>query len=262
MRRLLPSARSLLVGWAIVAAAVGGYLVARETSLFAIDRIVVEGAPPAVAVQVRRSAAGTLGQSLVALDGAALLGRVQALPWVRSARYDRAFPHTLRLLVRPEQPVAVLRAGARSWLVAGDARVLQPVRRRAEPGLPRIWVQSSTSVAVGQRLDRESGGAAARTLAPLARGSFPRRIVSVSLAGDELVFALVGGLQLRLGRPEDLRLKLAVARGILPHLPGGTGYLDVSVPERPVSGPAQPPTATATATATAAPASENLQVSG
>jgi hypothetical protein len=48
---------------------------------------------------------------------------------------------------------------------------------------------------------------------------------------------LRSGLQLRLGDARDLGLKLAVARRIFA-LPGLTvdGYVDVSVPERPVAG--------------------------
>ena len=51
-----------------------------------------------------------------------------------------------------------------------------------------------------------------------------------------LVFHLRSGVELRLGDPTDVRLKLAVARRALRGLPAGTAYLDVSVPERPVAG--------------------------
>ena len=56
-------------------------------------------------------------------------------------------------------------------------------------------------------------------------------------AGKELTLVLGGGLELRLGDTGDLRLKLAIARRILRATgaaAGGGGYLDVSVPERPV----------------------------
>ena len=48
---------------------------------------------------------------------------------------------------------------------------------------------------------------------------------------------LAAGLELRLGDSGDLRLKLAIARRILAATGAaraGGGYLDVSVPERPV----------------------------
>ena len=54
--------------------------------------------------------------------------------------------------------------------------------------------------------------------------------------GKQLSLVLGGGFEVRLGDVGDLRLKLAIARRIL-HMTGagnGGGYVDVSVPERPV----------------------------
>jgi len=53
---------------------------------------------------------------------------------------------------------------------------------------------------------------------------------------EGLVFRLRNGLELRLGDPTDIRLKLAILRAAMRHLPTGTLYLDVSVPGRPVAG--------------------------
>jgi hypothetical protein len=50
-----------------------------------------------------------------------------------------------------------------------------------------------------------------------------------------LILVLPDGVELRFGEPTDLRLKLAVARRALPFVGPGS-YLDVSVPQRPVSG--------------------------
>jgi cell division protein FtsQ len=234
--RLLPPWRVLAAGWIAVAAAAGAYAIARETPIFAISRIQVAGAPAPVAAAVSNALASYRGRSLVGLDGGAVLGRLEALPAVYRAHYDRAFPNTLRIFVRAERPVGVLRAGPRSWLVAADARVLAVVPRRSDPELPRIWVPADTPVTVGATLGGDAGGAAARAIAPLARSGFPARVAAVSLVRGELRFALAGGLEVRLGQPDDLRLKLAIARRILGVLPAGTTYLDLSVPERPVSG--------------------------
>lgn len=233
-RTVLPSGKILLGCWLVAALAAGGYALARETSLFAVRSIDVSGAPAPLAAEIRRTLASMRGRSLVGLDGAAVLGRVEALPEVQDARYDRAFPSTLRIVVHPERPVAVLRAGLASWLVSARARVVGRLRPRTHPELPRIWIPASTQLATGQTLAAGEGGAAARALAPLA-GRFPARITSVTLAGGELTFTLAGRTELRFGRAEDLRAKLAVARRILPQLPAGTTYLDVSVPERPVA---------------------------
>jgi len=60
------------------------------------------------------------------------------------------------------------------------------------------------------------------------------------LAGGELTLRLRSGLELRLGAPTDVRLKLAIARRALRVLPPGSAYVDVSVPGRPVAGPNPP----------------------
>jgi len=238
LARFAPSRRSLAVGAALVVAAGGLYAVARQTSAFAISTLQVSGAPDAVQRQVRRSLAPFLGTSLLALDGAALERRAAALPTVVSVTYDRGFPHTLRIVVVPERPVAVLHRGTETWLVSARGRVMQRVRNGTEPALARIWVPRKADVAVGAFLAPEGGGTAARTLASAVR--FPARMATVSVAHGELVFRLHSGVELRLGDPTDVRLKLAIARRALAQLPAGATYLDVSVPGRPVAGTDNP----------------------
>jgi cell division protein FtsQ len=233
--RLVPSRRSLAIGLAIVAAAGAAYVVARESSLFAVRTIDVTGAPPPLQAQVRTALAPVLGTSLLALDGSAVVRRVEALPAVLSAGYDRSFPHGLRIVVVPEKPIAVLRRGPDSWLVSARGRVVSTLPRRSDPPLPRIWVPTAVQVTVGGFLDPTHGGTAARSLALVAT-RFPARIAIASYANGELTFRLRSGLELRLGDPTDVRLKLAIARRALYALPPGATYLDVSVPRRPVAG--------------------------
>jgi cell division protein FtsQ len=234
----LPSPRSLLVGLAVFAAAVAAYFGALESPLFAVRTIVVRGASPAVRAQVLAALRPTIGGSLLKVDGGTVDRRLASVPWVSSASFDRDFPHTLVVTVRPERPVAVLRRGAASWLVSARGRVLQTLRRRARLDLPRIWVPHKASVAVGDTLGTDDGGREARALAPLALVRFPVGVASVTATDDQLTFLLRTGVQLRLGDPSDLRLKLAIARRVLKALPvAAGGYVDVSVPQRPVALP-------------------------
>jgi cell division protein FtsQ len=233
--RLLPSRRSLLVGIGVAAVAAGAYAAARQSAMFAITTLELRGAPPQVARAARRAAAPVVGTNLLALDGAALERRLEALPGVVSVTYDRAFPHTLRIRVVPEEPVAVLRRGTESWLVSARGRVIERLPRGGGGAYPRVWVTRATPVAAGDVLRDGGGGLASRALA-LAAG-FPARIAAVSLRRGQLAFHLRSGVELRLGEPTDVRLKLAIARRALRALPVGTAYLDVSVPGRPVAGP-------------------------
>lgn len=226
--------RGLAVVVAIPIVAAGAYFAARETSMFAIRTVDVSGGTPALQAQVRAAAAPFLGRSLVGLDRATIERRVDGLPWVVSSRFDRAFPHTLRVTVVPERPVAVLRRGTQSWLVSARGRALARVRNGARPGLPRVWVPTAAEVAAGVFLAPDEGGAAARVLA--LASVLPARAATAALAHGELTIRLRSGLELRLGEPVDVRLKLAVARRALFVLPPGSTYLDVSLPQRPVAG--------------------------
>ena len=234
LARAAPSRRSIVVGLAIVALAAAAYLAARDTGMFAVRRIEISGAPPTVARQIDRALAPLVGTSLVALDGQALERRIDGLPSVATVRYDRAFPHTLRVSVVPERAVAVLRSGNTAWLVSARARVIGRAARAARLSLPRIWLPAATRIVPGAFLAPTAGGDAARALG-FADG-FPVHIRFASSGNGGIVFQLASGVDLRLGNAGDTRLKLAVARRALPLLPSGTTYLDVSLPGRPVAG--------------------------
>ena len=231
---LAPTRRSVAVGLGIVAFVLGGYIIARATSLFAIGRIEVHGGSPQVESQVRKALASLTGTPLVGLDGSAVLRRVDALPTVARGSYDRAFPHTLRITVVPERPTAILRRGPGSWLVSVSGRVMARLPSGAAPSLPRIWVSGSTAVQVGGRLVAPGAALAARAVG--LAGPFAARVVTASYAEGLLVFHLRSGLQLLLGGGNDIRLKVAVAERALALVPSGSTFLDVSSPGRAVSG--------------------------
>ena len=236
--RALPSGRSLLIGFAILAAAAGLYALARVTPMFALNRIEVVGAPPSVAAHVQSALAPLKGTSLLALNGAKVDRRIADLTDVAAATYDRDFPHTLRVVIRPEHPVAVLRRGAGAWLVAADARVITTVHPRSRTGLPQVWLTQSGAPQVGAALTDRLGLRAVRALALARRDKLQLRVRVVRAHPHELTFLLASGLELRLGDVRAVPLKLAVAARILPRVLGQSGYtyLDVSVPERPVAG--------------------------
>jgi cell division protein FtsQ len=233
--RLVPSGRSLAIAFLIVAGVVAAWLGARDTGVFAVRTIDVAGAPPAVAMQVRRALTTTRGTSLLKVDLNASLRTVEALPTVASARFDRAYPHTLRVVVVPEQAVAVVRQGAHSYLVSARGRVIATSARHGKPALARIWVKHTVDIRLGAVTEGDLRTAVS-AVAPLAGSRFPGRVNSVTATPDELTLRLRSGLEVRLGDPLDVALKLAVAARVIPLLAAGTAYLDVAVPERPVAG--------------------------
>jgi cell division protein FtsQ len=234
---LVPTRRALLLAGAALGAAGALYLVARETPIFAVRSIEIRGVRGAAAAHVRAALRPLERKSLLSLHGSVVADRLAAVPDVQSATYDRAFPNTLRVVVVPERPVAVIRQGASAWLVSARGRVLRALARGTERTLPRIWLPRGADVQVGAAVAPDEGGQAAAALAIARRVGFHGRVRDVSTPGGSLVFSLRSGLQLRLGDEHDLALKLSVAARILP-LARGAAYLDLSLPARPVAGSA------------------------
>ncbi|MGZ4382513.1 MAG: cell division protein FtsQ/DivIB [Gaiellaceae bacterium] len=227
----------MLLGLALLVLACGAYLVALETSVFAVRTIDVRGSTPQIRAEAVQALKGELGRSLLRVDGADLDRRLSTLPGVTSVRWDRAFPNTLRVTIRAERPVLVLRRGRDAFLVSATGRVLRTLAHPRLSSLPRVWLPSHTQVAVGARLEPGAGQGAAVALASLRGASLPASVREVRVDGEELTIVFASGFQVRLGDAGDVRLKLAIARRIFRAAGIGStsvGYLDVSVPERPV----------------------------
>lgn len=232
--RFLPSGRSLLAGVLLLLTGVGLYAAARTTSAFAVDRITVRGGSPEVAADVRTALAPALDESLLGLDLSELTRIAEQVPMVAAASFDRAYPHTLEIAVVPEVPVAVLRQGSSSWLAAAGGRVVAELDRGERPSLPRIWLKRDVDVRVGESL-RGSERVAVAVVTPLVGDPLPSVVTSVLAGREGVTLRLRSGVELRLGDAADVALKLEVARRVLAEH-DVSGYLDVSVPERPVAG--------------------------
>ncbi|HST25833.1 MAG TPA: FtsQ-type POTRA domain-containing protein [Gaiellaceae bacterium] len=230
--RWLPSTKSLAIGLTLVALAGGAYAIARETSVFAVQRIDVRGAPPALADQIETALRPIEGQSLVSFDRSAADHRLAGLPQIARVSYDRDFPHTLRVSVVVEEPVAIVRRASQAWLVASGGRVLQ-LLTGTYPALPRIWLAAETNVTVGERAET---GSAILVATALRSAHLPGRVLSIRDEGNgQIVLQLQSGRQVRLGDSSNLAVKLAVAAAVLPRAIGAS-YVDVSVPSRVVAG--------------------------
>ncbi|HEU5362265.1 MAG TPA: FtsQ-type POTRA domain-containing protein [Gaiellaceae bacterium] len=235
---LIPSFRSLGIGLLLALLAALAYVGARETSVFAVQTVDVRGGTPVLRAQVRAALADVVGTSLLKVGGATVESRLSPIPGVRSFTYDRSFPHTLRVVFKREVPVLVVRRvpGDDALLVAASGRVIKELPHPRLSHLPRLWVKKTVPVTVGAPLSPSLAGAAG-ALAALHGAGLPGGVSTVTVGDGELSLHLSGGLEVRLGDTGDLRLKLAIARRILRltrAATAGGGYLDVSLPERPV----------------------------
>ena len=122
------------------------------------------------------------------------------------------------------------------------AKVLRPLTARPLPKLPRLWICPAAQPRVGLVPGDAGLSRAAELVAAASRAepALTKRIGTVRWQGEQVTFVLRSGTELRLGSPAHLRVKLAVASRLLQALPRSErsriGYLDLSVPTRPVSG--------------------------
>ena len=220
------------------------YLGARETPLFAVRTvdIQVQGDVPAVRKAIRHATVGVEGKSLVALDGSALVKDLEALPAVRSATYDRAFPSTLRIFVQPERPLAVVHLGNDRWVISERGRIIRSAPPGSAVGLAHFRLPGRPAVQPGSFLSDPRCAIVLDALALVPKG-FPARVYVARLEGGSLTFLLRapwGRPELRLGSPVDIAPKLAAAALVFQSLSaderGSIGYVDASLPERVVVG--------------------------
>jgi cell division septal protein FtsQ len=242
-RLAVPWRRVVATGLGTAAVLALLYLGARETPVFAIRSIELSGGSPAVRAAARKAVQPIAGESLVALDGDALVDELQALPLVRSATYDRAFPSTLRIFVQPEVPLATVRIGQDSWVLSERGRVIAAARPVGAARLPYFRLPGATPpLQPGGFVTDPSALTILRALAVVPK-NFPARLEEVGLESNTLTMSLRmtwGDPELRLGKPVDVELKIAVAALVLRSLTSdeqaAVGYLDVSLPERVVVG--------------------------
>lgn len=238
---LLPSGRSLAVGFALLLGALLLYVGARQTSVFDVRSIEVETEPAGHSRMVERALRPIEGTSLLELDDGTITRRLERLPHVHLLGYDRSFPDGLRVHVSVERPVAVVRRADENWLVSGEGRVLRKLDVRLRRPLPVVWAPRSFEPEVGTiiRLDEPSRAVAALASLRPAAPKFYGRIWYAAPAEHGLTLVLRDRFEIRLGEASQLAVKLEVARHVLAairELGSPATYVDVSVPERPVAG--------------------------
>jgi cell division protein FtsQ len=233
---------AVLVGAIAILLLPAGYWALQHSSVFSASRVMVTGATPRVDALVRAAVARDVaGQSLLQVNASTLAARLEALPDVRAARVDRAFPHTVAVTVVMERAVAFVRDGKARYVVSSDGRVLRSVPR-APAQLPRLLFPVGPVPAAGRTVDSAQMRAALQVLATVPRG-FERDIARLKgvVSNQGGVVAVFGHrLRIRLGDTSSLPLKLRVAARVLSKMGSSirrsVAYVDVSAPARPAIG--------------------------
>jgi cell division protein FtsQ len=237
---------------ALLAAAVvlgcGYRLWLRDSSLFAVRSVKVDGLSAANASRVRLALTGqALEMTTLHVRMDALHDAVRPYPTVRTLSIDRHFPHGLTIHVTEQQPASVIRAGGRTIPIAPDGAVLAGIE--TPDGLPEIAADSAPSgrTVRGAELDQ----ALVLGAAPAELRSRVRRSL---IAQGGVAVKLDDGVRLYFGDPVRVHAKWDAATRVLadPRIDQLT-YIDLTVPERPAVGGTGAPPPSDPATVTPAP---------
>jgi cell division protein FtsQ len=213
-----------------------------HSSIFAASQVSVTGATPRVDGLVRTAVGQDIaGESLMRVDASALALRLEAIPDVKVAHVDRAFPHTVSVSVVMERPAALVRAGKSRYVVADDGRVLRAAAK-APDRMPRLVLPPADQPTPGRTIASAQMRSALRVLS-VAPHQFPQGIARLKkvVASQAGVVAIFGHrIQVRLGTTSSLDVKLHVAARVLGRMGASirrsVAYVDVSAPARPAIG--------------------------
>jgi cell division protein FtsQ len=224
--------RAIAAGALLVALYAGYMLWFRNLSMFAIDEVTVAGAT--TSQRELRSAIEQVSGDMTTLhikDGE-LRDAVSRFPTVATVSASTSFPHTLHVRITERLPVAYVQIAGQRTAVSADGYLLAGASFDAK-ALPQI----QGAAAHGARLDEDAADQAAilgATPEPLRD-----RITSSSWDEDHggVVVELENGPEVRFGDGSRAADKWTAAVAVLSSPERGSpAYLDVSVPDRPVSG--------------------------
>lgn len=225
-RRLIAVAALLLVLY-------GGYMLwFRNLSWFAIHDVTLSGATTnerEIKAAIERVAPD---MTTLNINDSELRDAVARFPTVATVRATTSFPHTLHVTITERLPVAYLRVGARVTPISADGYLL-PGASVDVKGLPRIL----GAAADGPRLDEH--GTAQAAILGAAPAPLRDRVTSSSWDDQRggVVLTVRNGPEIRFGDGSRARDKWTAAVAVLSSPQHGSpSYLDVSVPDRPVSG--------------------------
>jgi cell division protein FtsQ len=225
--------RRLAAAGAVAVILLAVYLVIlRNSSLFAVDQVEVSGV---TANQERITAAlvrASEDMTTLHVREDDLRKAVGTFPTVAALSTSTDFPHGLKIEVTERPPVAVAKIDGEPTPVSGDGFVLTGIEFDPKE-LPSLDAGPSEDARLGGE-----GAAQAAILAAAPEELRPRlRAATWDLDRGGVVVDLDGTPELRFGEGDRGADKWEAAVTVLadPDL-GAPGYVDVSVPGRPVSG--------------------------
>ena len=220
----------------LVVLVVVGWRIVPSSDAFSIRHVEILGASSVGDLEVRTRVDDLLrGQTIYTIDSDAMRRKVGALPFVRSVEVDRHFPGGVTIRVEEHRPLALGYDTAKNtwWLIAPDGRVLAQGREEEwRDRIPLVRLDAKR-VKPGMRLAQEPAVELLQSRAADSTLAFQ----SVEVKPYSVTATIQDGIEVRFGRPRQLRTKVAAAERMLQVArmkKWDLAYIDVSVPANPV----------------------------
>lgn len=236
-RRRVIGRRSLLCNGLGLAALAAAIIWAATSERFVVKEVIVRGAVLSDRPQVEQVLTNSLtGRNLWLLNAQGLNRQLRSLPTVASVAVERRSPHSLLLLIREREPVALVQAAGQRWLIDVEGMVLAPATEG--DGYPLLSCASLPERRVRPG-DRLPPGQVRQALITAARARalnlWPLQGVEVDEQGG-ITCVSQEGVQIRCGPPTRLDTKLRLACAVLASQRGQSlAVVDVADPANPFS---------------------------
>ncbi len=223
-----------VIGALLVAAlvAAGGWLWLRDSSFVAVRQVNIVGVSGPDASRIRSALTGAArGMTTLDVKMSALQTAVKPFPVVKHLTVTTSFPHTMRIDVAEQVPVAEVSAGGRQIAVSADGTLLHDAPSTGP--LPTISVSVFPGgTHIDRSLEPEVGLLAAAPYTLLAK------VEQVSTDPTHgLVAALRNGPKIYFGDAANLSAKWSAATAVLASSTStGAAYIDVTDASRPAAG--------------------------
>jgi cell division protein FtsQ len=246
--------RRILTGLGVFAALVALYAVLYFAGAFPVTRVTVNGAEHLTNEAVAEIAAIPADSTLLRVDTAGIVSRLEGDAWVESAGVTLIPPRTLQLDVRERRVRAIVQVPSKDgavlddWAIASDgtwlmkiperdtvegAKVSDAVYADAESALHITGVPYGVEAVAGASCTDENVNNALEIIAGLSE-NLSSQVKSVEASGTETTtLTLENGVQIAFGDAQDIREKERVVLQLMQEHAGEIAYINVRTPTRP-----------------------------
>ncbi len=207
-----------------------------RSDVFHVNNVHVTGVSHLTSQEITDIAAVPDDSTLLRIDSAGIISRLEDNAWVQSASIHREFPDTIRIDVVERTPGAAVRINDKSiWVISTDGTWLSAANDNDWDTQMRI-IDVSTSLAAPISGGSCNDGGIVNALDILSKISDDLKGNIESISAESSIktsLNLKNGITVAFGDSSDVELKEAVINELLQKYQGKISYINVRVPDRP-----------------------------